>query len=471
MGKIICDICGANYSETENQCPICGAAKSDSPLSYGETTAGGEDGYAYVKGGRFSKSNVKKRNDNRELPRTAPEKPKQETPKKEKAEKPAKEAKPTKEAKPAKQPKAAPAKKERTPKAAQQPAQAPEHQRRRRRTEDEPSGNNVGLIIIAIILVLAVVALCVVLVMEAIKQQNPGTTPSSTPSQQVDHTGTGGNTNGSQGPISIPCLDLRLPVPECTFTNVGDTLQIAPVVEPENTTEKVLYISSDERIATVDENGIVTAVADGEATIYVYCGSFMVNMKVICNVGVPPISTTNPTDPTEPTEPTEPPVILELNRSDFSLFGYRSYHVLYSGPLDRSEITWSSSDENVAIVENGKVIAVGNGMATITAEYEGQIAKCIVRCYDVVIASFTLSRTEFSITVGQSYTLKAYDADGIRIDPSELKFTTSAEGFFTVDENGKITGVKSNYNYKLQYVYVEYKGEVLKCVVRVNNPG
>ena len=62
MSKIICDICGTSYSETATQCPICGKVRpadavvveSDSP----EQEAGG---YTFVKGGRFSKSNVRKR--------------------------------------------------------------------------------------------------------------------------------------------------------------------------------------------------------------------------------------------------------------------------------------------------------------------------------------------------------------------------------------------------------------------------
>ena len=59
MSKVICDVCGTTYPETAQQCPICGCAKNTTA----QTIAGeaSEGGYAYVKGGRFSKSNVKKR--------------------------------------------------------------------------------------------------------------------------------------------------------------------------------------------------------------------------------------------------------------------------------------------------------------------------------------------------------------------------------------------------------------------------
>lgn len=48
----------------------------------------------------------------------------------------------------------------------------------------------------------------------------------------------------------------------------GNTAQITASVTPENASfDKLTYTSSDETIATVDENGQVTAVAEGEATI------------------------------------------------------------------------------------------------------------------------------------------------------------------------------------------------------------
>ena len=78
MNKIVCDLCGTSYPETAPQCPICGTAKSDTA----KTKPDAESGYAYVKGGRFSHANVRKRNaGQKDLPRVvAPVKPKKEAP-------------------------------------------------------------------------------------------------------------------------------------------------------------------------------------------------------------------------------------------------------------------------------------------------------------------------------------------------------------------------------------------------------
>ena len=57
---------------------------------------------------------------------------------------------------------------------------------------------------------------------------------------------------------------------------VGETLQLAAVVLPEDTTDQiVVWTSSDDAIAVVDETGLVTGVAAGNVTITAACGAVM----------------------------------------------------------------------------------------------------------------------------------------------------------------------------------------------------
>jgi len=60
MSKVVCDVCGTSYPEMATQCPICGFACASSQQGEDKSEAG--SGYTYVKGGRFSKSNVRKKN-------------------------------------------------------------------------------------------------------------------------------------------------------------------------------------------------------------------------------------------------------------------------------------------------------------------------------------------------------------------------------------------------------------------------
>ena len=63
MSKVICDVCGTTYPETAAVCPICGCAKNTTDQTVADSTQNPEvAAYTPVKGGRFSKSNVRKRN-------------------------------------------------------------------------------------------------------------------------------------------------------------------------------------------------------------------------------------------------------------------------------------------------------------------------------------------------------------------------------------------------------------------------
>lgn len=433
MSKIVCDVCGTSYPETAVQCPICGTAKTDSA----KAAPDGERSYAYVKGGRFSHANVRKRNaGNKELPRVvAPVKPKKEA-----------APKPRKQAAPVTPPTEQPA----SPKPASKPIrQKPNSDKRER-------GTNIILAIIALLLVLGILAVFAYLVKGWIDDRNP-TEP------------VGGTTTQSTAPSTsagIPCTGVRLALTEKKFTSLEEKFYLSVTVSPENTTDSVWYESSDEAVATVDEKGIVYPVANGQATIYVHCGEYTAECVITCDVGVEP---TDPTQPTDPTDPIDPAVELKLNREDFTLNGYGDSHILYNGEIDRTEIVWSSSDETVATVTDGKVVAVGNGNATITAEYMGQTATCEVHCVNVVVSEYELRTryglgSDFTISVGDTIVLYMVDKEsGLRIQAENLTFTLSKEGVISIDENGKIKALKTG----TVTVTVTYGEHTLKSIVHV----
>lgn len=86
---------------------------------------------------------------------------------------------------------------------------------------------------------------------------------------------------------SIPCTGITLSASELTFTaNGSQTLVVT--VEPQNTTDSVIWVSNDTGVATVDD-GVVTAISNGEATITARCGEH----SATCTVKVSGISTVN----------------------------------------------------------------------------------------------------------------------------------------------------------------------------------
>ncbi|MBQ5824897.1 MAG: CotH kinase family protein [Clostridia bacterium] len=92
--------------------------------------------------------------------------------------------------------------------------------------------------------------------------------------------------------IPIPCTGLSLNVSTLTFTGKGTQTLIA-TPEPNDTTDTIFWNSSNNNIITVD-NGVVTAVGNGESTITATCGSF----SATCAVSVSGIE--DVTDPDNP---------------------------------------------------------------------------------------------------------------------------------------------------------------------------
>jgi uncharacterized protein YjdB len=104
-----------------------------------------------------------------------------------------------------------------------------------------------------------------------------------------------------------------------------------------------------------------------------------------------------------------------------------------------SPITWSSSDETVATVdENGKVTAVSVGTATITATASDNGKQTYATCTVTVETAVTISLgdSELSIKAGEKYTLTADVSKDVAIT-----WSSSDETVVTVDENGKLTAV------------------------------
>ena len=207
---------------------------------------------------------------------------------------------------------------------------------------------------------------------------------------------------------------------------------LVATVLPELTTDKsVEWSSSDETVAMVDENGVVTAIAVGEATITATTtdGS---NLSASCKVIVNPTLATSITlDKTE--------VELEATQTTTLVAT-----VLPELTTDKS-VTWMSSDESVAMVdENGVVTAIAVGEATITAtttDSSNLTASCKVTVNPTLATSITLDKTEIELELTQTATLETTINPEYTTNQS-VEWTSSDETVATVDEKGLITAVK-----------------------------
>ena len=228
---------------------------------------------------------------------------------------------------------------------------------------------------------------------------------------------------------------ITLNATEQTLTE-GETFALTASVTPENATNKSLaWTSSDENVATVDANGLVSAVKEGTATITVKAtdGS---NVSTKCTIKVKAAV-----------------VLVEgitLNATEQTLTVGETFaltaSVLPENATNKS-LAWTSSDENVATVDaNGLVTAVKEGTATITAKANdgsNASASCTitVKATVVLVEGITLNATEQTLTVGETFALTASVAPENATNKS-LAWTSSDENVATVDANGLVTAVK-----------------------------
>ena len=148
---------------------------------------------------------------------------------------------------------------------------------------------------------------------------------------------------------------------------IGDTLVLTATISPENATnQNVTWQSSNTTVATV-LNSVITAIAEGTATITVTTadGNRTATATVTVTTAIIPVASVSLNETTATLEIGE---TLTLTAT-----------VLPENATSRN-ITWTSSDNAIATVENGVVTAISDGTATITVTTTdgNRTATCVV---------------------------------------------------------------------------------------------
>lgn len=288
MNKVICEICGTSYPETAEQCPICGytrdlsallsrddieaasapapaprtsvqgsTAPVEAPRSRPARAASSQDSQPrkpaeskkQTKGGKFSQANVRKRNQNASARKRSSSQP------------------------------------------------APEETE----YQERPRESNGFLVVL---LILVIVALLAVTGYIAYKYFLPYAFPEETepqftaePTELLEET----------EPQNIPCTSLVLMSGGTVkLEEVGQNWLLNVLVLPVDSTDGLVFTSSDETVATVNSEGRITAVGEGEAVITISCGEQSMECKFICGaveeVTEAPEVTQAPEETEEPTE-------------------------------------------------------------------------------------------------------------------------------------------------------------------------
>ncbi|TFU91959.1 hypothetical protein E4T81_13525 [Barnesiella sp. WM24] len=203
---------------------------------------------------------------------------------------------------------------------------------------------------------------------------------------------------------------------------VGATEKLTATVLPDDVTyNTVTWTSSDDTIVKVDEEGNVTAMAEGEATITATCGEKSATCKVTVN---PILAESIALDRTE--------LVLTIGATD-----KLTATVLPEDVTDKT-VTWTSSDDTIVTVDaEGNIQALALGEAVITASCGEQSATCKVTVNPILAESIALDRTELVLTIGATDKLTATVLPEDVTDKT-VTWTSSDDTIVKVDEEGNI---------------------------------
>lgn len=242
----------------------------------------------------------------------------------------------------------------------------------------------------------------------------------------------GGTIDGDDEEVDQPVSVEKVSLNKTAITlTVGQWETLKETVTPDNATNKdVTWKSDKEEVATV-ENGKVTAVAPGEATITVTTKDG--NKKATCKVTV--------------TVATVPVTGVTLDKQEATLEVGKSLDLketVQPESATNKNVTWTSSDEKIAKVDNGQVTAVSAGTAEITViTVDGnKTATCnvTVTAAPVNVTGVTLDKQTATLKSGGSLTLQATVAPTNAINKN-VSWSSSDIKVATVDSNGVVKAV------------------------------
>ncbi len=409
MSKVICDVCGTTYPETASVCPICGSAKNTTAQTAADSTPEENAPYTYVKGGRFSKSNVRKRNQNKKLERTGGGE------------------------------------------------------------DSESDGGNKGLIIVVLILLLAIVA---VLIYIGVQYFAPGKQPDDPVNPGTTQQTNASTAEPTQAQISCTSIKLDDDTIQFSVQGSAWLLSatVEPQNTTDKLTftsadERIATVSETGNVTAVGggETEIIVRCGTQEARCKVVCSfgtppeptdptdpTVMVPSGFVLKLNRKDFTLSKPdefwqlfkeTDGVKPSDITwtvDDPKVAKVEDGKVTGVDYGD-----------TKVHATLGDQTVSCDVRVRFHAQQGGD---TPPADGP----------------KINKTDVTIEIGEPFTLTLSDANGAKIN---VTWTASEEGYVTIDGT-RITGVASTQELEKKSITIsaEYEGKTYSCIVRVKKP-
>jgi uncharacterized protein YjdB len=261
---------------------------------------------------------------------------------------------------------------------------------------------------------------------------------------------------------AVPVAAVRV-TPDNTSVGVGGTVRLGAVVTDAagNTLagRAVSFASNNSGVARVADDGTVTGVSAGTATIT--ATSEGVNGTATVRVTATPPATVAVASvrvtPGAASVPASASVQLAAEPRDAN-----------GNVLSGRAVAWSSSDQNVATVtSDGRVIGVNPGNATVRATSEGVTGSATI----TVTATVRVSPSAVSVrdrgNTNRTAQLVATDHNGRVLSSTEVTWSSSNTGIASVSTNGLVRGESSGSGTATATITVTYRGATATATVTV----
>ena len=411
MSKVICDVCGTTYPETSVSCPICGCAKNTTSQTAADSDpqADSAAGYTYVKGGRFSKSNVRKRSkENRDYSRgSSNQKPEQDK-------------------------------------------------------------TNVGLIVVVMILLLAIVAVLIYIGVRVFTPDTPqpsGTSQSTIPSSTVPSQPTTVPCIGIDLEDEVITLTAEGSV---WLLNVkAEPADTTDKISFASSNDLVATVSSSGNVKAIGAGEAVITITCGEITkeCKVIC-----NFGTPVDPTVPSTDPTQNIPADFVLKLNREDFTLSNEGEKWTLYtetnGVKASDITWT--VDDPTVAIVENGRVTAINYGDTQVHATIGDQTVSCWVRVRFYAATEGEGEEEGEKLKLNKTDVTIKVDETFTLTLTNSEGVKMN---VEFTANEEGYVTID-GSRITGAKGTAELADRYVVVSatYEDVTYSCKVRVTEP-
>ena len=236
-------------------------------------------------------------------------------------------------------------------------------------------------------------------------------------------------------PVQVPATEITLNATSQKLLT-GKTVTLTATVTPSDTTDTVVWTSSDESVATVSAEGVVTGVKAGTAVITASAGSVKAECTVTVSKPAPAVTKVTKVTVTASARNIAAGKKVQLKAA------------VAPSKATNKAVTWKSSNTKVATVSSKGVVTfnkkAGGKKVTITATAKDgskKYGKITLTCMKGSVKKITLSGAK-TLKAGKTTKVKAKVTTMNGTANKTLAWTSSNTKIATVDKTGKVKAVK-----------------------------